>query len=182
MNNSKNSSRKRLVLLPLVFVALVSLAPVAQGYGNSQTTQLWQLTISSNCNNPTLCGSFSGGFWAWAVLNSDGTFDASTTGCGHSGGPALDLSPPYGGASHCNVDGIWNTNFNGVEFLILNETDTCSNSPNHGQPTTTTTDYTQPPFSLPNGLDTGVPLVPGHYSISPAPGITTQIQVVYIGP
>jgi hypothetical protein len=181
--NYIQGSRKYTVLLPIAFLLGMALAsvPVVHAYGNAQGTQEWQLTLSTNCNNASLCGGFPGGFWAWAVLYTDGTFDATTTGCGHSGGPVLNFSAPWGGASHCNADGYWNTSYDGIEFFILSETDTCSNSPAHGKPTTTTTDYTQPPYSLPDGMDTGVPLFPGHFSSNPAPGVSTQITVVYLG-
>lgn len=151
----------------------MSLAPLAHAYGNAEGTQLWQLTMSANCNNKDLC-EFPGGFWAWAVLYDDGTFDATIVGCGHSGGPIIDLSPPWGGAQSCRSDGYWTT-YNG-NFYITSETDTCVDSFSHGPPTTTTYDYGLP------GMDTGVPLTPGHYSDHPAPGINTEIQVVYIGP
>jgi hypothetical protein len=108
--------------------------------------------------NKSLCGGMLGGFWAWAILNAEGTFDASTTGCGHSGGPVLDLSGPWGGASHCNVDGFW-TNSNG-DFDITSETDTCSNSPSHGQPQTTTYDYGHPGPRHRSPSDSGPLLLP----------------------
>lgn len=185
---SKKTLSALLTIAVLSILALTSV-PAAWAYGNAHGAQQeYQLTMSQNCNNRTICVDESGnptlgGFWAWAVLYTDGTFDATTTGCGHTGGPVLDLAPPYGGASHCNVDGYWNTNFDGVEFYILNETDTCSGF-GQGKPTSTFYDYTQPPFSLPDGMDTGVPLVPGHYNYqdifgtSPPPGVSIQITVV----
>jgi|SRR6266581_6750228 len=62
-------------------------APVAADYGNSGgNVQLYQLTASMNCNNPSLCASL-GGFWAWGVFNKDGTFDAEVTFCDHMTAP-----------------------------------------------------------------------------------------------
>jgi hypothetical protein len=47
-----------------------------------------QVALPMNCNNPSFCGSDLGGFWGWAVFNTDGTADAELTDCGHLvGGP-----------------------------------------------------------------------------------------------
>ena len=169
--------KKTWVAAAIASCALLLIVPAlitqSHAYGNAHGTQEYQLTLSENCNNPdpNVCGGGGGGFWAWAVLYTDGTFDATTTGCGHSGGPVLDLSPPYGGAMHCNADGNWNTNYDGVEFYILSETDACSGF-GQGKPTISFTDYGTP------GMDTGVPLIPGHYASVPAPGVNIQITVV----
>jgi hypothetical protein len=62
---------------------------------------VYQVAISQNCNNPDFCGSELGGFWGWAVFNSDGTADAELTFCGHlEGGPG----GAGGGAGHESID------------------------------------------------------------------------------
>jgi hypothetical protein len=77
-------------------------APVAADYGNSGgNVQLFQLTVSGNCNNPSICGNALGGFWAWAVFNADGTGDAELTGCGHL---ADAHGPGLAGAQHFHID------------------------------------------------------------------------------
>jgi hypothetical protein len=79
----------------------VAVAPAA-AYGNGGgSQQLYQATASMNCNNPSLCGSFLGGFWAWAVFDADGTFDAEITFCGHLSTPA----GPGAGAGHEHASG-----------------------------------------------------------------------------
>src|SRR6266545_1962075 len=70
-------------------------APSAGAYGSAA---LWQIGLSFNCNNPSLCGSELGGFWGWAEFDSDNTADAQLVGCGHlQGGRAQ-------GAQHFSVD------------------------------------------------------------------------------
>ena len=162
-------SKNILAILPISIFALaiLSFMPVTHAYGN---TALWQVTESVNCNNPdpNICGGGGGGFWVWAELDSVGG-DATVTGCGHSGGPALGLSPPYGGAGHTNIQILsWTVGANG-NFVILGEVDT---NVGHGTPTSVT-------FS-PEYFDTGIPAAPGHYSFHPAPGVSIQIQVVQL--
>lgn len=87
------------------------------------------------------------------------------TGCGHTvgfGGPGL------AGAGHQSVDFTWVLGQNG-DFIITSETDVFTG---HGTPQTLTipSEYS----------DSGVPLYPGHYSLHPAPGVSTNIQVTYI--
>src|SRR5207253_10362960 len=61
-------------------LALGGAVPAAADYGNSGgNVQLYQVTASMNCNNPSLCPQPLGGFWAWAVFNQDGTFDGEIT-------------------------------------------------------------------------------------------------------
>lgn len=178
--------KKTWVVAAIATCALLLIVPAlitqSHAYGNAHAIQEYQVTLSENCNNPAYCVDESGnpalgGFWAWAVLYTDGTFDATTTGCGHSGGPVLDLSPPYGGAMHCNADGNWNTAYNGVEFYILSETDLCSGF-GSGKPTSSFTSYSDP------GMDTMVPLQQGHYDwqdifgFAPPPGLSLEITVV----
>src|SRR3989442_2011285 len=76
---------KRLVvvLLGASLAVAVAVSPAA-AYGNGGgSQQLYQATASMNCNNPSLCGSFLGGFWAWAEFDANGTFDAEVTFCSH---------------------------------------------------------------------------------------------------
>jgi hypothetical protein len=147
------------------------MASTAGAYGSAAQ---WQIAISENCNNPSLCGGGGGGFWGWAEFDNDNTGDAEFAGCGH-------LVPAHGdaGAGHFSVevDGwyIAPGSAGPQTFFIVSETDTFTG---HGPPTSET--FTNENF------DTGVPAVPGHYSLAQqvfgfsGPGVTFQLQVVQI--
>lgn len=137
---------------------------------------IYQIAISEDCNNATLCDSQggTGGFWGWVAVNSDGTADAELTGCGHTvggGGPGL------AGAGHTSIDGTWTTGTGpfGPELYITSETDVSTGR------------YPGTVVIPSEYMDTGIPLVPGHYSTQDllgfsAPGVTFMIQVNYIPP
>lgn len=143
-------------------------APARADYG---PLAVYQVTFSMNCNNPSFCGSDGlGGFWGWAVFNSDGTADAELTGCGHlQGGPGGG----GGGAGHFHAD-VPHWYISGGTFWVVDETDTFVG---HGTPVSVTT---------PGATDTGIPAAPGHYSasdlfgFSPPPGVSFNIQVTKI--
>jgi hypothetical protein len=176
---------KILPILPLTVLAFVafSAAPATLAYGNSHTTQLWQVTASLNCNGPSstraICDEAfggPGGQWIWGVLNADGTGDATVTGCGHVTGGG---GPFQAGAGHENVDILsWTTAYGSAgpnTLIITGETDTLVG---HGAPVSVTFN---PEYS-----DTGIPLAPGHYTTFDlfgltAPGLSFNIQVTYIG-
>lgn len=115
---------RRMVLFGALVAAVVSAAallgvtaaPAGAAYGPLAE---YQVAISANCNNVSICGADGlGGFWGWAVFNTDGTADAELTGCGHLQGGG------GGGASHMSVDAVaWNiqngtvwTSQDGVHF------------------------------------------------------------------
>jgi hypothetical protein len=80
----------------LAAVLGVTTAPAGAAYGPLAE---YQVAISANCNNVSICGADGlGGFWGWAVFNTNGTADAELTGCGHLQGGG------GGGASHMSVD------------------------------------------------------------------------------
>src|SRR5260221_13371185 len=89
----------------LVALAVVSLllgaAPITtQAYGPDA---LWQIGLSFNCNNRSLCLNppFGvGGFWGWIEFDPAGMGDATVTGCSH-------LSSSLGvltGADHLKIE------------------------------------------------------------------------------
>src|SRR6266516_4575806 len=83
----------------LVLAMSLASAPAAHAYGKAA---LYQIAISSNCNNPSICGSELGGFWGLAEFDSDNTADAEFAGCGHlQGGPG---SRGGGGAGHMSIE------------------------------------------------------------------------------
>ena len=150
-------------------------APRARAYGS---TALWQIELSGNCNNQTICSQQPeglGGIWIWAELDAVGG-NATETTCGHTGGPAFSLTPPFGGATHMNADILgWTVGPDG-NFVVLGETDTIVGQ---GPPTTVTIS--------PEYADTGIPAVPGHYSTLDvlgfsAPGVSFELQVVRLSP
>jgi hypothetical protein len=161
-------SRLRLVLALAAAVATaVSVGAVARtasaDYG---PLAVYQVTLSFNCNNPTLCGPDLGGFWGWAVFNSDGTADAELTGCGHS------VAGGGGGAIHFHAD-VDDWFVQNGDFWSSSEVDTFVGRDAHTEVVTTP-------------QDTGIPAAPGHYSTSEVlgfkapPGMAIQIQVTKI--
>jgi hypothetical protein len=161
-------TRSRLLLALAAAVATAASVGAVAGTASADYGPLavYQVTLSFNCNNPTLCGPDLGGFWGWAVFNSDGTADAELTGCGHSVGGG------GGGAIHFHVDADdWFVQ-NG-DFWTSSEVDTYVGSDAHTEVITTP-------------QDTGIPATPGHYSTSDVlgfkapPGMAIQIQVTKI--
>ena len=159
--------KRKLLALITVLACLGVVGPVTAASADYGPTAQYQIAFSFNCNNPGFCGADQlGGFWGWAVFNTDGTADAELTGCGHIKGFG-------GGAQHfdADVDG-WFIGPNG-DFFTVNETDTFVGR-------TTGTQF------LPGPNDTGIPAAPGHYSTSellgftPPPGVAFQVQVVKI--
>jgi hypothetical protein len=158
----------------LVAALVTSLVAVAAFAGSARADYgplaQYQLTISENCNNPTFCGPFLGGFWGWAVFNTDGSADAEFTGCGHLAGGG---GPGTAGAGHFHADARWFVGTNG-DFWTFDETDTFVGGGG-----------TQV-VSNPAPSDTGIPAAPGHLStndilgfVAP-PGVSFQVQVTKI--
>jgi hypothetical protein len=153
----------------------VGVASPAGAYGGGANHDMWQIGISSNCNNPSICNEFggTGGFWGWAEFDrsADGTQtwgDAEFADCFHTvgGGGA--------GAGHTSIDiESWTIAPGSAGpqtfFASGEETDTSRGMTN-------TFDFTN--------LDTGFTAVPGHYSTSEvfgftAPGVAFQAQVAF---
>lgn len=147
----------------------VAAAPASADYG---PLAVYQVALSFNCNT-SFCAPEYGGFWGWAVFNSDGTADAELTGCTHlRGGPSES-----NGAGHESIDATgWFIGGNG-NFWISHEEDTFTG---HGKPVTV--QDPNPPYPM----DTGIPAAPGHYSTAellgfqPPPGVAFQVQVTKI--
>jgi hypothetical protein len=176
------SQRKWLILaLTIVLILATSLLPVVttSAYGNNA---LWQIGLSFNCNNPSLCLTppFGiGGFWGWIEFDSDGTGDATLTGCSH-------LSTSLGvltGADHLQVEiTAWTIapgSAGPATFFITDGTVSFTGVNTRGAPVTV-------PLSVLGVLDTGVPAAAGHYSFSSLmgftapPGVNFQIQVAQL--
>jgi hypothetical protein len=155
-------------------LAIGSAAP-AGAYGGGANHDMWQVGISSNCNNPSICNELggTGGFWGWVEFDRsvDGTQtwgDAEFADCFHTvgGGGA--------GAGHTSIDiESWTIAPGSAGpqtfFISGEETDTFRGMTNT--------------FDLSN-QDTGITAVPGHYSTSDvlgftAPGVAIQTQVTF---
>jgi hypothetical protein len=151
----------------------------AAAYGN---TALYQAGESLNCDNPSfpLCappphGFGLGGIWAWWEFDAGNTGDATVTFCGHTTGGAgtfgaqsirLDIEHwSLGPALPGDVDFPGGVNFyvDLAEWTVEGRQD--------GSPPVTFEAY----FG-----DTGIPVIPGHYSFHPAPGVAGEVQVVTI--
>lgn len=149
----------------LVLVAVLALVCAATFAGSAKADYgplaVYQVTISSNCNNASICGPDLGGFWGWGVFNSDGTVDAELTGCSHG---------EFNGAVHFHVDGTGWSVQDGM-FVVASETDTYVGRFAHVETGT--------------NEQTGIPAAPGHYSTQDilgfsAPGVSFNIEVVKI--
>jgi hypothetical protein len=164
--------RKRLGFAVLVLAVVAAASVSGNAKADYGPLAVYQVAISQNCNNPTFCGPNLGGFWGWAVFNSDGTADAQLTGCGHLVGGG---GPGTAGAGHFSADvENWYIDPDTGTFWVSNETDTFVG---HGPPQTSFT---------PDPSDAGIPAAPGHYStdeilgFAAPPGVSFQIQVVKI--
>jgi hypothetical protein len=143
----------------------------AQAYGGDGKMDVYQIGISFNCNNRSLCGDELGGFWGWAELDHDpatglNTGDAEFAGCSHGSG--------FNGAAHTSVEitNWWTGDGSaGPNTLFTDEVDTTT-----FRGTTTVETFL--------AEDTGVALVPGHQSTTDlfgfqAPGVAAQVQIAF---
>lgn len=163
--------KKALLLGVLALIASLVAAGSAKAYGN---TALFQATESLNCNNPTffLCapppnGFGLGGTWQWWEFDSGNTGDATVAFCGHDragSGGAIGLRIEInhwstGPALFGDVDYPGGTNFyvDSADITAQGQT------------------FKDVPWG-----DTGIPVVPGHYSLHPVSGVAGEVQVVAI--
>jgi hypothetical protein len=146
---------RRLVPLCLLMALAATLAFAGRAnadYGKAQ----YQITFSSNCNNPAYCRDENGnpqlgGDWGWAALNADGTGDLVVTGCGHL--------PGFGGGAFNEHVDIYQWEIKDGVFFIDSASD--------------------PSFDGPSPI----PYQPGHsyhFSFRPAPGVNVEGQVTQI--
>src|SRR6266545_7878050 len=174
--------RRLIVLVSLI--ATMALAAVtwtalpAGAYGGGANHDMWQVGLSFNCNNPSICNTpefgGTGGLWGWAEFDrsADGTQtwgDAEFTFCFHTvgGGGA--------GAGHESVEiESWTIAPGSAGPQTFYGSGEVTDS---FRGTKTTEDFTNE--------DTGIPAVPGHYStdeilgFEAPPGVALQIQVAF---
>jgi hypothetical protein len=173
---------RRTIVLVAALAAAAALAAgfasSAGAYGGGASHDMWQVGLSFNCNNPSVCGDELGGFWGWAEFDrySDGsiTGDAEFAGCGHTTGGG---GPGSAGAGHETVD-ITAAHIGpggpddppGVSVFYVD----------HNVVTGTFQGQKQTLVDDPEFLgDSGIVADPGHYSFHPAPGVAGVEQVAY---
>jgi hypothetical protein len=181
MNLQMTGAVRRSVLLLAALAAAAALAvgfaSPAGAYGGGANHDTWQVGMSFNCDNPTVCTQEmggTGGFWGWIEFDrsADGTQtsgDAQTTFCMHTVGGGGGA-----GAGHSKiVIESWTIEAGSAGpqtfFASGQETDTFRD-------TSDTFHFTH--------LDTGITAVPGHYNTNAvlgfsAPGVAVQIQVSF---
>ena len=163
MKTSKFSVFSRvLVTLSIILMLLSASTGTANAYGNDA---LWQIGLSVNCNNPSLCLNppFGiGGFWGWIEFDSGGMGDATLTGCSH-------LSSSLGvltGADYLRLEitdwTIGPGSAGPATFIITDGTVTLTGVNTKGAPVTV------PLSALFGGpFDTGVPAAAGRLQVHP---------------
>jgi hypothetical protein len=180
MNLQMTGAVRRSVLmvaaLATAAVLAMGFASPAGAYGGGAGHDMWQVGLSFNCNNPSICNTpdmGTGGFWGWAEFDrsADGTQtwgDAQFAFCFHTigGGGASAGHTAFEIESWTIEPGSAGPQ---TFFASGEQTDT-----GHGMKVTT--DFTHE--------DTGIPAVPGHYNTSDvfgftAPGVAAQIQVAF---
>lgn len=168
--------------------AMTAIAPAAGAYGGDGAMDVWQIGISANCNNPSVCGAELGGFWGWVEFDRNPATgatdaDAQLTGCGHmvkAGGPGL------AGAGHFSAEATgWVIKAGSAgpqTFWLTGGTNTFTG---HGPPVTVPMTNDDGSLTTPdNPFDTGITAVPGHYGTAEvlgftAPGVAFQLQVAF---
>jgi hypothetical protein len=150
--------RSVILVAALIAAATVSagFATSAGAYGGGASHDTWQVGVSFNCDNPTICGAQggTGGFWGWVEFDrwSDGSITGDLQGayCGHTTGGA-------GAAGGRVAVAVYAAHID-----------------------TSTGDFVIDSASDPSFLgDSGIPSSAGHYMAHPAPGITQVINVSY---
>jgi hypothetical protein len=172
--------KRLLFLVAAVTLLAAGAASSAGAYGGGAGHDTWQVGLSFNCDNPSVCGNDLGGFWGWVEFDraADGTItgDAQLTGCGHSVGGG---GPGSAGAGHADVDATSvhigasqpdDPNYPGGKVFYVDSNVVTFTG--HGPPSPVTND---PDFLG----DTGIPVEPGHYSFHPAPGVAFVLNVAY---
>src|SRR6266487_1291244 len=180
MNLQMTGAVRRSILLLAALAAAavlaVGFASPAGAYGGGANHDMWQVGMSFNCNNSSICTEEmggTGGFWGWIEFDrsADGTQtwgDAKAAFCFHTvgGGGA--------GGGHTSIEiESWTIapGSAGPQTFFASGQETDSS-----RGITNTFDF--------SNQDTGISAVPGHYSTNEvlgftAPGVAVQIQVAF---
>jgi hypothetical protein len=147
----------------------------AYAYG---TEHLYEVTLSYNCQNATICASSPfgiGGIWGWLEPDTGGMADGQLTFQGHQNAdPSLN-----GVGKSTGVEGWTMVNCPSADplcfFVALEQPPTDPN----GNYFVFFTDFSiggGPPFTLP----VVTPATPGHYSLHVAPGVFSNATVTQL--
>lgn len=173
---------RRTARLALALAALVALAALAgsfsakaKAYGGDGKMGVYQVGVSFNCDNRSLCGSDLGGFWGWVEFDNvapDGQSgtggDGEFAGCGHGG--------EFNGAGHVSYD---------IDTWWIQ-----ADPENDGLPTfyitgTETDSFRGQTESYPFTGSTGIPAFTVHrpvlelFNVPTPPGMSINVQVAY---
>jgi hypothetical protein len=186
---SRKLARTLVLAVTLATLGILANAPSALAYGSADQ---WQVGFSGTCggNAPTsfFCQAPQNGFWGWCAFGgSNGDSIVGTTGT--TADCQIETYFGHGTSLHIsyNVTG-WVIqpgepfSFGLPDFLLTSGTLTLS-----GPGVVVTPFPAHVPIPFPFGppingcpsfiCDTGIPAVPGHYSLHPTPGAELNIQV-----
>ena len=161
---------------------VVSTAAPAWAYG---TDHLYQVTISANCQNQTICNPEPfgvGGAWGWIELDSGAgavaglqSADGQMAFQGHSNSTALGGNPE----NNSRLTVSWFYGWKKVSCVGSTSAPVCALLPLETIPPDPNGNYFEivAPFYGGTELPILVPATPGSYGVNNAPGISTQITV-----
>jgi hypothetical protein len=157
------STKPLRLLLAASLLTVAALGATTGGvaaYGRADQP-LAQLELSANCNNPDfgLCQQVGlGGIWLWIEIDANGTGDIAGAGCGHIPGVGGGAGPIVGEISWTSGTASDVLGAGGFLFGV---------DPHNAY-------YI---VGLGPGEVFGFPKTVGHYSFSPVPAVTIQLQV-----
>lgn len=170
---------RRFIIAALLTAAALPTGPARAAAASADgRLALWEVAVSLECNNPSLCGDGLGGLRGEEAFYDDGTAHAELTQSLHLVGAG-----PAAGAQHISADANgWfvapsSTNPTVNDFWISSEVATFTGQ--QGEPPITVTN----PFP-PYPEDTGIPAAPGHFNTSSflgfdsPPGVSFHVEVV----
>ena len=186
----------------LTLAALLTMGiPAVYAYGNN--TQ-WQVGFSGTCNVAPVCAAlfgfppgYTGGFWGWCAFGGSSADGATGTSgdcqiTTYLNAPGSRATNPYHVSEDATSWEIAKGSFflpAGVPGFFITGGSLELTGPGAPGPTGVTIplaavcNLSNPPASLIGNpaCDTGIPAVPGHMSLHPAPGVELNIQVNRIG-
>jgi len=139
-------------------------ATSANAYGPEH---LYQVTLSENCQNKTLCVASAqnpfgiGGIWGWIEPDLGGTADTAVVAQGHS-----NANPSLNGTVHFPSSWDWAViHMSSPPPPLVSATDPNGN-------------YFFFTIAVIPGFQFLTPATPGHYAVTLGPGVSSQVTVV----